>query len=172
MPTQLLDVYVCGTNCYGELGLGDLTKKSEILRPVLNDKLAADSAGIVQVAVGGVHSAALTHNNQILTWGVNDEGTLARDTKQEKKEDADGANNANGEADSEDSDEDEITLNLKEATPAPVDLSLFSNGTVFAHLAASDSATFALTTDGLVYGWGTFRVCLSIPASLCLSSFV
>ena len=71
-----------GANCYGELGLGDLTKKSEILRPVLNQKLAADSVGVVQVAIGGVHSAALSHDNQILTWGVNDEGTLARDTKQ------------------------------------------------------------------------------------------
>ena len=163
VPTQLLDVYVFGTNCYGELGLGDLTKKSEILRPVLNEKLAANSVGIVHVAVGGVHSAALTHDNRILTWGVNDEGTLARDTKQDKKEaDTNGANNVNGEAESDDeSDDDEITLNLKEATPLPVDPSLFPKGTVFAQLAASDSATFALTVDGLVYGWGTFRVCLS-----------
>ncbi|KAE8381345.1 regulator of chromosome condensation 1/beta-lactamase-inhibitor protein II [Aspergillus bertholletiae] len=159
VPAQLLDVYVFGTNCYGELGLGDLTKKSEIVRPVLNQKLAADSVGVVHLTVGGVHSAALTHDNRILTWGVNDEGTLARDTKQEKKEtDTDGASNANGEAESDaDSDDDDITLNLNEATPLPVNPSLFPKGTVFAQLAASDSATFALTTDGLVYGWGTFR---------------
>ncbi|KAE8327942.1 regulator of chromosome condensation 1/beta-lactamase-inhibitor protein II [Aspergillus sergii] len=161
VPTQLLDVYVFGTNCYGELGLGDLTKKSEVVRPVLNQKLAADTVGVVHLTVGGVHSAALTHDNRILTWGVNDEGTLARDTKQEKKKgetDRDGANNVDGETESEqDSDDDDITLNLDEATPSPVNPSLFPKGTVFAQLAASDSATFALTTDGLVYGWGTFR---------------
>ena len=159
VPIRLLDVYVFGTNCYGELGLGDLTKKSEILRPVLNQKLAADSAGVVQVAIGGVHSAALTHDNRILTWGVNDEGILARDTKQEKVPDTEEADNANGDVESDkESDDDEITLNMKEATPLPVDPSLFRKGTVFAQLAASDSATFALTVDGLVYGWGTFRV--------------
>lgn len=160
VPTQLLDVYVFGTNCYGELGLGDLTKKSEILRPVLNEKLSADSVGIVHVAIGGVHSAALTRDNKILTWGVNDEGTLARDTTKEKEPETNGENGANGDAESDDdSDDDEVTLNLKEATPFPVDSSLFPKGTVFTQLAASDSATFALTVDGLVYGWGTFRVC-------------
>ncbi|KAJ5736070.1 uncharacterized protein N7483_001195 [Penicillium malachiteum] len=156
VPTKVLDVYVFGTNCYGELGLGDLTKKSEILRPVLNQKLAAHTVGVVHVAVGGVHSVALTHDNQILTWGVNDEGTLARDTKADK--DTDNAQNANGDAgSSEDSDDDDVLINLKEATPMPVDSSYFPQGTVFAQLAASDSATFALTVDGLVYGWGNFR---------------
>lgn len=152
-----------GTNCYGELGLSDLTKKSEILRPVLNEKLSADSVGIVHVAIGGVHSAALTRDNKILTWGVNDEGTLARDTAKEPEPEPEtnGTNGVNGDAESdEDSDDDEVTLNMKEASPLPVDSSLFPKGTVFAQLAASDSATFALTADGLVYGWGTFRVCL------------
>ncbi|KAJ5097502.1 hypothetical protein N7456_008223 [Penicillium angulare] len=158
VPTDPLDVYVFGTNCYGELGLGDLTKKSEILRPVLNQKLSADTVGIVHVAVGGVHSAALTRDNQILTWGVNDEGTLARDTVPDNSPATDSPQNANEDAGSdEDSDDDEVTINLKEATPMPVGSSFFPKNTVFTQLAASDSATFALTVDGLVYGWGTFR---------------
>ncbi|KAJ6036941.1 hypothetical protein N7540_001220 [Penicillium herquei] len=146
VPNERLDVYVVGTNCYGELGLGDLTKKAEMKRPFLNSKLDAETTGIVNIAVGGVHSAALTHDNQILTWGVNDEGALGRDTKEK-------------EASSDDGDEgdDEITLNLSEATPSPVDASHFPENTIFCQLAASDSATFALSTDGQVYGWGTFR---------------
>ncbi|KAJ5107033.1 hypothetical protein N7456_003708 [Penicillium angulare] len=153
VPNQLLDIYVVGTNCYGELGLGSLTKKSELSRPVLNSKLDVISTGIVYIAVGGVHSAALTHDNRILTWGVNDEGALGRDTKQEDNDDTqDGGNSSD-----EESDDDEVNLNLKEATPLPVDSSFFPSGTVFTQLAASDSATFALTTEGLVYGWGTFR---------------
>ncbi|PYI33049.1 RCC1/BLIP-II [Aspergillus indologenus CBS 114.80] len=156
-PTKRLDVYVFGTNCYGELGLGDATKKSEIPGPVLNPKLAADTVGVVYLAVGGVHSAALTHDNKILTWGVNDEGTLGRDTKEEKKE-VEETNGVNGEDKSDsDSDDDEVDLNMKEATPMAVDSAHFPKGTVFTQLAATDSATFALTQEGKVYGWGTFR---------------
>ena len=159
-PTQRLDVYVFGTNCYGELGLGDATKKSEIPGPVLNPKLSAETVGVVQLAIGGVHSAALTHDNKILTWGVNDEGTLGRDTKEERKdENADGAKGEGKEGDSDsDSDDDEVDLNMKEATPTAVDSALFPEGTVFTQVIATDSATFALTQEGRVYGWGTFRV--------------
>lgn len=124
----------------------------------MNEKLAADTVGAVQVAVGGVHSAALTRDNRILTWGVNDEGTLARDTRPDSHKETEDTKNTNSQAGSEDSDDDEVALNLKEATPAPVNPSLFPKGTIFAQLAASDSATFALTADGLLYGWGTFRV--------------
>ncbi|PKY08360.1 RCC1/BLIP-II protein, partial [Aspergillus campestris IBT 28561] len=148
-PTKRLDVYVFGSNCYGELGLGDATKKAEITGPVLNPKMPADGLGLVHIVSGGVHSAALTHDNRIMTWGVNDEGTLARDTKEDKK---------SVEArEDESEDEDEVTQNLKEATPGQVDASLFPEGTVFTQLEATDSATFALTQEGLVYGWGTFR---------------
>lgn len=104
----------------------------------------------------GVHSATLTHDNQILTWGVNDEGTLGRDTKDKaKKTPIDAASDAGEDEDSED---DEVELNLKEASPLPVDPSHFPNGTVFTQLVATDSATYVLTREGLVYGWGTFRV--------------
>ncbi|GES58538.1 Ran exchange factor Prp20/Pim1 [Aspergillus terreus] len=154
-PTRRLDVYVFGTNCYGELGLGDATKKSELPGPVLNPKLAADTVGVVHLTIGGVHSAALTHDNKILTWGVNDEGTLGRDTKEDPVEVDDTPDGAD-QSDS-DSDDDEVTLNLKEATPAAVNPAHFPAGTVFTQLTATDSATFALTRDGLVYGWGTFR---------------
>ncbi|KAJ5771979.1 hypothetical protein N7520_002508 [Penicillium odoratum] len=85
-----------------------------------------------------------THDNQILTWGVNDEGALGRDTGQDKDEDAgDGRGKS---LSGDESDEDEVTYNLKEATPLPVDPSHFPRDTVFSQLAASDSATFALLT--------------------------
>lgn len=149
-PTQRLDVYVFGTNCYGELGLGDLTKKSEIPRPVLNSKLPADTLGVSHLVIGGVHSAALTPDGKFLTWGVNDEDALGRDTLEERKD-------AEMNCESEDED-DEVVLNLKEATPLPVDSSHFATGTVITQLEATDSATFALTSEGLVYRWGIFRV--------------
>lgn len=170
-PTQLLDVYVCGTNCYGELGLGDATKKSELPGPVLNPKLSASDVGVVYIAVGGVHSAALTRDNKILTWGVNDEGALGRNTVvPPKTNDSDqGQAQEKEDSDGDDEDADEVDLNLIEATPTAIDASHFAEGTMFVQLIATDSATFALTCDGLVYGWGTFRVRLRI--SLVKGSF-
>ncbi|KAL5335578.1 regulator of chromosome condensation 1/beta-lactamase-inhibitor protein II [Aspergillus crustosus] len=155
LPTTRLDVYVFGTNCAGELGLGDATKKTEIPRPVLNPKLPAHDVRVVHLAVGGMHSAALTHDNRILTWGVNDDGALGRDTKLDPEEvKMRDAGDDNSDADSED--EDEGNFNLKEATPLPVDARHFPAGTVFTQLVGTDSATFALTAAGLVYGWGAF----------------
>ena len=141
-----------GANGCGELGLGDLTKKTNIAKPVLNSKLSAESVGIVHLAVGGMHSAALTHDNQILTWGINDEGALGRDTSEDENQPP------NSDPNDDDEDDDDVMIDLKEATPLPVGKRHFPKGTVFTQLAATNSATFALTKDGLVYGWGTFRV--------------
>lgn len=163
-PSQRLDVYVFGTNSNGELGLGDAIKKSEVVGPTLNPKLSAKTIGVVQIAIGGVHSAALTYDNQILTWGVNDEGALGRDTNEniqmtsiDATSDSDEDEDEDDEEDDEEED-DEVDLNLKEASPLPVDPSHFPAGTVFTQLVATDSATFVLTEEGLVYGWGTFIV--------------
>ncbi|KAE8149004.1 RCC1/BLIP-II [Aspergillus avenaceus] len=151
VPSKILDVYVCGNNNDGELGLGDLTKKAEIPRLVLNTKLDAESVGVVQVSAGGIHSVALTRNNLIMTWGVNDEGALGRITR--KMQDNDDTQDEH----EEESGEDDVDINVDEATPSPVDPSHFPKGTVFVQVMATNSATFALTRDGLVYGWGTFR---------------
>src|SRR5277367_644777 len=83
IPTQRLDIYVFGEGSAGELGLGstkvDGKKPIDVKRPRLNEKLSADTVGVVHIAVGGMHSAALTYDNKILTWGVNDSGALGRD---------------------------------------------------------------------------------------------
>ncbi|EED13773.1 regulator of chromosome condensation, putative [Talaromyces stipitatus ATCC 10500] len=146
-----------GINYGGKLGLGDATKKLELPGPVLNQNLSTEAVGVVQLAAGEVHSAALTHSNRILTWAANDEGTLGRDTIVESKKTPIDATSDNGEEDDDD-DDDEVELNLKEATPLPVDSShVPEDGTVFTQLVTTDSATFALTNKGLVYSWGTFR---------------
>lgn len=120
-------------------------------RPRLNKNLLRDVVGVVQLAAGGMHCAALTHDNIILTWGVNDQGALGRNTEWNGGlKDM----NADEDSDSEDGDGD---LNPHEATPAAVDSKHFPPGTIFVQVVAGDSATFALTSDGKVYGWGTFR---------------
>jgi len=99
-----------------------------------------------------MHAAALTRDNRILTWGVNDQGALGRDTTWEG-----GLRDLEKEEDSDDEDEDDTGINPNESTPTAVSNEHFAPGTKFVQVVASDSATFALTEDGRVYGWGTFR---------------
>ena len=153
-PTKRLDVYVFGTGDNGELGLGNEKGQVTVKRPRLNPLLAADTVGVVQIAIGGSHAAALTHDNQILTWGVNDEGALGRDVTWEAP-----TRDIDDDKSDDDSDDDSETgINPKEAPPTSIDMADFPEGTAFTQLVAGDSATFALTDEGLVYGWGTFRV--------------
>lgn len=168
-PTQRLDVLVFGEGSGGELGLGAKNmngkKVVDVSRPRLNPLLSAKDVGIVQVAVGGMHCAALTHDNKILTWGVNDQGALGRDTDEGPMKDIAENGDSSSESDSEDEDSG---LNASEAEPREVNSKHFEEGTKFASLYAGDSSTFALTTTGRVYGWGTFRVSL-VTQQVCVS---
>ncbi|KAK4452670.1 putative regulator of chromosome condensation protein [Podospora aff. communis PSN243] len=149
-PTQVMDIFVFGEGSSGELGLGALKydgkKPIDVKRPRINHNLK----DVVQVACGGMHVAVLTKDNKILTWGVNDQGALGRDTTW-----SGGLRDMDEDSDSED--DDDTGLNPHESTPGEVDVSEVPEGTKWAQVVASDSATFALTDMGEVYGWGTFR---------------
>lgn len=151
-PTQRLNIWVFGEGSQGELGLGHLTKDgktpTDVTRPRLNHLLDAATVGVVMAAAGGMHAAAITYDNRILTWGVNDQGALGRDTIDRRTQEQKDA----------EEDEDEVGLNPEECTPGQVLASHFPQGTVFTNICCSDSATFVVTQDGNVYGWGTFRV--------------
>ncbi|KAL8822741.1 MAG: hypothetical protein Q9191_006527 [Dirinaria sp. TL-2023a] len=147
-PTQKLNVYVFGEGSAGELGLGTAKNVIDVKRPRLNPLLSAKDVGVVQIACGGMHVAALTHDNKILTWGVNDQGALGRNTEW-----SGGLRDADKE--DSDSDDEDSGLNPHEATPTAV--SGFPSNTIFTGVAAADSATFAITDEGKVWGWGTFR---------------
>ncbi|WPG99374.1 RCC1/BLIP-II protein [Acrodontium crateriforme] len=161
-PTQRMNIYVHGEGTAGELGLGTAARAVDVKRPRLNPNLTADTAGVVQISAGGMHVLALTHDNKILSWGVNDSGALGRDTTWEGGlKDADEATKENedeGDDESVDSDDDN-GLNPRECIPAEVDWSEtpLPEGTRFVQVAAGDSCSFALTDDGRVYGWGSFR---------------
>lgn len=151
-PSHRVEVLVCGEGENAELGLGPEKKATGVKRPRLNTLLDVNTVGVVQVACGGMHAVALTHDHRIYTWGVNDQGALGRDTTWEG-----GLRDIDTGSNSDDEDDDESGLNPFESTPAAIDHSAFPEGTRFAQVAAGDSCSFALTTTGLVYGWGTFR---------------
>jgi regulator of chromosome condensation len=152
-PTERLQVFVFGEGTAGELGLGTDKKCIDVKRPRLNPNLDAQTVGVVQIVSGGMHNIALTHDNKILTWGVNDQGALGRDTTWNG-----GVKDMDAEED-EDSDDDDTGMNPVETAPTEVDFSQteIADGTRWVDVAAGDSCSFALTDDGKVYGWGTFR---------------
>lgn len=166
-PTQPLDIFIFGSGESGELGLGnkkiDGKKPVNVKRPRIHPFLSADAVGVVQIACGGMHSVALTKDSKIFTWGVNDQGALGRDTTWDGGlRDADAEDDDNG--------DDFEALNPIECTPAEVSTKNIVNGTKFIKVVASDSASFALTEDGRIYGWGTFRVSFSQAPPLSTSA--
>ena len=143
VPSGRLEAFVFGSGDAGELGLGP--KIVEVRSPRLND----DLSGVVQIALGGMHGIALTPDNKILTWGGNDLGVLGRDTKWDGKM---------KDIDEEEVADEESDVNPYESKPMSIPASKFATGTVFTQVAAGDSSSFVLTDEGLVYGWGIFRV--------------
>jgi regulator of chromosome condensation len=156
-PTKPLTIYVFGDGEFGELGLGPKPinglSPTGVKYPRQNKLL--DAFGITQIAVGGVHCVALTRDQRVVTWGVNDNGALGRDTAWE------GGMKDVGSDDSEEEDEseEESDLNPRESTPTAIPWEDLGEGKhTFVQVVAADSASFALTSTGLVFGWGTFCV--------------
>ncbi|KND88525.1 Protein pim1 [Tolypocladium ophioglossoides CBS 100239] len=149
-PTQVLAVFPVGLGDCGELGLGP--SKTGIYRPCFNPYLDPNGSPskfhVVQLSCGGMHTVALTADNEIITWGVNDNHALGRVTEWDGVfQDIDAGSGQ----------EEDGELNPYESTPTAIPASNFPPGTRFVQVAAGDSCSFALTDHGLVYGWGTFR---------------
>jgi hypothetical protein len=67
-------VYVVGSGDNGQLGLGE--EVVECARPRV--VLAFGDLRVKLVAVGGMHTLAITEDGVVWSWGVNDEGALGR----------------------------------------------------------------------------------------------
>ncbi|KYK59849.1 regulator of chromosome condensation [Drechmeria coniospora] len=146
-PTNVLQVFVFGCGENGELGLGSMRTTAH--RPCANPFLKPGDPfklHVVRIACGGMHTVALTADNMIVTWGVNDNDALGRNT------DWNGGGWLDFEPDGENGE-----LNPFESTPTAIPAEAFPLDTTFVDVAAGDSCSFALTATGLVYGWGTFR---------------
>lgn len=156
-PATRLDVYVFGEGSAGELGLGT-NDAINVKRPRLNSKLDAEKVGVVDIAAGGMHVVALTYDNKVLTWGVNDNCALGRETSWEG-----GVKDPDNTEDDAASDSTNGDLNPYESTPTAIPTKSFAPRTKIVAVAAGDSASFALTQQGSVYGWGTFVVSTNSP---------
>ncbi|KAK9459100.1 regulator of chromosome condensation 1/beta-lactamase-inhibitor protein II [Lipomyces oligophaga] len=147
LKTVPLNIYVFGTGSMSELGLGPEAKNKEVKRPRLNPFLPIDSVSIVDFAVGGAHVVVIDKAGKLWSWGCNDHGALGRNT-------AGGDEGLLRDMDAED-DDDDGDLNPYESTPAKVEN--LPDDLVFVEVAASDSLSVGLTSEGRVWAWGTFR---------------
>lgn len=141
------NVYVFGKGEMAELGLGPAANARVVKRPRINHLLLPDKVGVVQMACGGMHSLALTKSGKVYSWGVNDQGALGRETKWEAPV---------KEANASDSEEEDVDINPKESIPGLVEG--FPKDVNIVQVAAGDSISVAVTDEGHVYAWGTFRV--------------
>mmetsp|Transcript_34102 Transcript_34102/g.85402 ORF Transcript_34102/g.85402 Transcript_34102/m.85402 type:complete len:469 (-) Transcript_34102:211-1617(-) len=128
-------IFVMGDADCGQLGLGeDITEK---LRP--GPLRLEGEKKVLQVAAGGMHSVALDEDGCVWSWGVNDEGALGRETAGEVWEKYAGRTGVTGDS----------------YVPGRVAMPAGAGRVV--QLSAGDSHTVALTEEGVVYAWGTFR---------------
>lgn len=149
-----LDIWAFGDGENAELGLGPSFTESNVprLNPFL-DSGDESKLRVTQFACGGMHTVALTVDNKLVTWGVNDAGALGRDTNWEG-----GMRDVSDGDDDEETEEEAGDLNPLESTPTAIPSRYFEQDVQFVQVAAGDSCTFALTATGRIYGCGTFRV--------------
>jgi alpha-tubulin suppressor-like RCC1 family protein len=65
------ELYACGTNQYGQLGLGDTTLRNVFTR-------VGEADNWVKASCGGLHSAAINSSGELYAWGHNVEGQLGQ----------------------------------------------------------------------------------------------
>jgi regulator of chromosome condensation len=168
-----LNVFVFGEGSSGELGLGRIGPVIDVRRPRLNPNLLPEKAGVVQLAAGGMHVVALTHDNVLLTWGVNDQGALGRDTTYKDGDPVPHEPAKEAPADDESDDGPTVhDMNPLEAYPGAMSMENVPEGTIFTQVAAGDSSTLALTDKGHVYSCGTFRVSALLTSLVSDSNYI
>jgi alpha-tubulin suppressor-like RCC1 family protein len=86
------------------------------------------------VAAGGMHTLCVATGNKLYSWGVNDEAALGR--------------NAGGEP---------WSNGNPQASDVPGAVQMPAEAGTVVSVSAGDSHSAALTADGNVYAWGTFR---------------
>jgi len=71
MMTETQEVWTWGSGEFGKLGIGDEEKHAE---PIMITAL--QGVGVIEISTGGFHSAALTGEGHLYTWGGGDKGQL------------------------------------------------------------------------------------------------
>ncbi|KLO20338.1 RCC1/BLIP-II protein [Schizopora paradoxa] len=143
-------VLIFGNGDMGQFGLGT-SVTGDISKPRLhawfeaaaqNDTLGSEvGAGVEQVCAGGMHTLAIDELGKVWSWGVNDHGALGRQTSDV--------------VDAENPDE-VVDTELLESQPMVVQ-GLLDEDFRAVQVAAGDSISVAVSADGRLRAWGSFR---------------
>ncbi|KAI0042291.1 RCC1/BLIP-II [Auriscalpium vulgare] len=143
-------IFVWGTGNFGQFGMGP-NLLDEFATPRRNtwveDKIAEgvfgteSGAGVVAVAAGGMHSMFVDENGKIWSCGVNDDAALGRITKDVPDPDNPG---------------NFLNIDILTSIPHPLQ-SLVDDKFRAAKIAAGDSISAAISTEGELRVWGSFR---------------
>ena len=118
-------IYVWGGNAYGQFGNGVTTTSSVVPVAVKTVGTPMDNKKIIQIHAGYYHSLALASDGTVYAWGQNTYGQLGNNTM--------------------------INAN------APVSVQTIGTpmaGKIIIQLAAGNSQSVALASDGTIYAWG------------------
>ncbi|WWC90461.1 uncharacterized protein L201_005396 [Kwoniella dendrophila CBS 6074] len=146
-------LFIWGTGDMGQFGLGP-DELDEIPRPKLHSwfeeeiedgKLSRDgkegNGGLESVACGGMHTLAIDEAGRVRSWGINDNAALGRQTTNVAD-----PNNPDSMIPNED----------LETVPLVVE-SLEKEGFRAVKVAAGDSVSVAISDQGELRAWGSFR---------------
>ncbi|EGO02063.1 hypothetical protein SERLA73DRAFT_166564 [Serpula lacrymans var. lacrymans S7.3] len=142
-------LFVWGAGNFGQFGMGaDLLgefakpKKSAWIETKMQEgAFGGDGAGLEAVAAGGLHTLFIDENGTIWSCGVNDDAALGRVTK-----------------DVPDPNKPGSFLDIDELTAVPYPLqSLVDEKFRAVRIAAGDSISAAISSEGELRVWGSFR---------------
>lgn len=123
------EVFSMGSGDCSQLGLGPDEEMRERKHPTKLTVLDKSSTSVIAIAAGSLHNLVLTSKHAVQSWGCNDDFALGRVT-------------------------DEW---LPEPVAGPLGKGSQKGGIPVAQIACGASHSVALTEDGDVYAFGTFR---------------
>lgn len=142
-------IFVWGAGNFGQFGMGpehldefDKPKKNPWFEKKMEEGLfGGEGAGIESVAAGGLHSLFVDEKGTIWSCGVNDDAALGRVTKDVPDPEKEGA-----------------TINIDILTSFPYPLqTLIDDKFRAVSIAAGDSICAAVSAEGELRVWGSFR---------------
>ncbi len=130
------DVYVWGSGECSQLGLPEMPEDGVLFVPARIPSLRR----IVSIAAGGMHTLALADTGEVWSWGCNDDMVLGRGGSEELPGRVEFTPASSATSSS--------------SSSAAADTASLPN---IIAVTAGDSHSAALTEDGSVYAWGTYK---------------
>ena len=134
-------LYAWGWNIFGQLGVGILSTNPTVPSPLAVESLESAGQFVVDAAGGYSHSLVLTKSGDIYAMGANENGQLGTGDKMKSR------------------------VPLRVVVPGPT-----GEPRRFKQVAAGLFHSLAVTTDGVIFAWGSnafgqLGLCASIPRS-------